>query len=276
MQFQNLSVGRKLWLIILGLVASMLILLMALVSYTARVDATTSAVVQANENRIGLALRWKGMTQLAVERVVVGATATDEAMSARMGALVKTDIAAITEIQKTIVAQAVSPEDKAQLERIAAERGVVLKVTAQAQEGRANVEANRKLVDETVLPAVARYIRAQEVFIEQQEAQREAVKAEGRRQRTQAHWVGGGIAALVALLGVLLAHFAVRSITQPLMRAVGVADAIAQGDLTVEVHDERKDELGHLLRSLSAMAVRLRGVVAEVRSGVESVSTASH
>jgi len=275
MKFQNLSVSRKLWLIILGLMGSMLVLVYALVNYTARVDAETTANVQANEDRISLALRWKGMTQLAVERVVVSAVATDEVLSARMKTQVKADIAAITEIQKKIVEQAVSPEDKAQLERIAAERSGVLKITAQAQDGRADIDATRKLVDDALLPAVAKYIRAQETFIEQQEAQREAAKTEGRRQRQRAHWIGVGIAALVVLLGVFLARLTVRSITLPLDRAVGVADAIAEGDLTVEVHDDRKDELGHLLRSLSAMAARLRGVVAEVRSGVESVSSAS-
>lgn len=78
----------------------MLLLVYALVSYTARVDVQTTAMVQANEDRISLALRWKGMTQLAVERVVVSAVATDEVLSARMKTQVKADIAAITEIQK--------------------------------------------------------------------------------------------------------------------------------------------------------------------------------
>jgi len=276
MSFLHLSVGRKLWLILLALLGGMLVLLFALLNYTERVDDQTSARVQAADARIGMALRWKGMTQLAVERVIVSAVSTDEALAARMSALVKTDIAAITELQKSIVAQATLPEDKAQLERIAAERSAVLKLTGQAQAGRADVEATRRQVDEQLLPAVARYIRSQEVFIEQQEAQREAAYAEGRRQRALAQWVGMALALVVTLVGMALAHGVVRSITRPLARAVGMADAIAQGDLTVESHDDRRDELGHLLRSLSAMAAQLRGVVAQVRSGVESVSTASH
>jgi len=276
MSFLQLSVGRKLWLILLALLGSMLVLLFALLGYTERVDDATTARVQAADVRIGLASRWKAMTQLAVERVVVSAVSTDEALAARMSALVKTDIAAITELQKSIVAQATLPQDKAQLERIATERSAVLKITGQTQEGRADPEAMRRQVDELLLPAVARYTRTQEVFIEQQEAQREAAYAEGRRQRSQAQWLGAGLALLVALLGMALAHWTVRSITRPLARAVDMADAIAQGDLTVEANDDRRDELGHLLRSLSDMAARLRGVVAQVRSGVESVSTASH
>ena len=47
------------------------------------------------------------------------------------------------------------------------------------------------------------------------------------------------------------------------------------GQLNVEVREDRGDELGRLLRSLAAMAERLRDVVGEVRTGVDAVSSAS-
>ena len=56
---------------------------------------------------------------------------------------------------------------------------------------------------------------------------------------------------------------------------MGLAEAIQDGDLTQDVHDDRGDELGHLLRTLSAMGAKLRTVVGEVRMGVESVSAAA-
>ena len=70
--------------------------------------------------------------------------------------------------------------------------------------------------------------------------------------------------SILLFLFMLLAWRLVRSITQPLDRAVLLADQIAAGDLTADVHDDRGDELGHLLRSLSAMAARLRSVVGEI------------
>ena len=75
--------------------------------------------------------------------------------------------------------------------------------------------------------------------------------------------------------GLFLAWKLVRSITLPLNEAVETIDAIAAGDLTRELQSTRKDEFGHMLRSLSAMSARLRGVVSEVRQGVDSVSSAS-
>ena len=47
------------------------------------------------------------------------------------------------------------------------------------------------------------------------------------------------------------------------------------GDLTRDLQSERKDELGHMLRRSPSMAEQLRGVVGEVRIGVDAVSSAS-
>ena len=110
----------------------------------------------------------------------------------------------------------------------------------------------------------------QDAFVQLQERQRDAAKQEAQALRQRAMWMGAGIAAVVVVLGLVLANLLVGSITHPLERAVGLADAIAGGDLTQDVHDDRRDELGHLLRSLSAMGARLRGVVGEVRSATIS------
>ncbi|RYF27345.1 MAG: HAMP domain-containing protein [Comamonadaceae bacterium] len=277
MHFNNLPVGRKLWTILIGLMAAMLLLTWGLVVYLSRVDAQTARIVQSNEDRISLALRWKGMTELSVERVVVSALATDQALSDRMLTQVKAGIEAISGMQKRVAEAAVTAQDKAQLERVGAERTAVLALVAQAQQARGagDFAGAQRVVDDKLLPAVAKYVAAQEGFVELQQRQREQAKADGLQDRATAHWIGVGAALLVLVMGMLLAALTVRSITRPLGRAVGLTDAIAAGDLTVDVHDDRKDELGHLLRSLSAMASRLRGVVSEVRSGVESVSSAS-
>jgi len=181
-------------------------------------------------------------------------------------------------VQKQVEAAAVTAEGKAQLERIAAARKVVLDALAEATKARAEGDFARTLtlVDSKLLPAVERYVGEQDAYVQLQERQRDAAKQEDQALRQRAMWMGAGIAAVVVVLGLVLANLLVGSITHPLERAVGLANAIAGGDLTQDVHDDdRRDELGHLLRSLSAMGARLRGVVGEVRSGVESVSAAS-
>ncbi len=272
--FRNLTVGRKLWLIVLTLLCSMLLLLVAGVWNTAHVDARTAATISVIEQRITLAYRWRGMVQLTVERLEVGNTVADDALRARLNGRIRSELEAITAVQKQIVEGTEQAEEKAALDRIAAERSQALKIVKQLGET-PDLDARRKLVDEALNPTVTRYLKAQDDFITLLQTRRDVVNSDAERERVQAFWLTAACALLVMLLGMVLAHFAVRSITVPLELAVSVAGSIAQGDLTVQPSDTRKDELGQLLRSLGAMSGQLRSVVAEVRSGVESVSAAS-
>ena len=77
------------------------------------------------------------------------------------------------------------------------------------------------------------------------------------------------------LLSIVMALWITRSITRPLGQATQVAEAVAQGDMTTEIHTQSQDEVGRLLLALSNMQRKLAEVVTGVRRGSESLSTAS-
>jgi methyl-accepting chemotaxis protein len=85
------------------------------------------------------------------------------------------------------------------------------------------------------------------------------------------------ITALVLALaiGVALSLLISRSITKPLTAAVGVADALAQGNLGVQVAKGGRDETGRLLESMRSMVERLSQTMAEVRRTADALSSAS-
>jgi methyl-accepting chemotaxis protein len=101
----------------------------------------------------------------------------------------------------------------------------------------------------------------------------------GRQQAEDTYHSGCillGAAGLIALiLGALLARVISRSITQPLIRAVGVAQAVAAGDLTSSVEIVAQDETGQLLQALSDMNTHLQNIVGQVRNGTETIASAS-
>ncbi len=66
-----------------------------------------------------------------------------------------------------------------------------------------------------------------------------------------------------------------RSITRPINTAVTLADAVAKGDLTMQIQNLGNDETAKLLTSLKAMQENLSHVVADVRRNAESVATGS-
>ena len=87
-------------------------------------------------------------------------------------------------------------------------------------------------------------------------------------------WVGTGAVSAV-LAGLFLAWWTTRSITRPVQQAVDATLAIAEGDLTTAIPSGSRDETGQLLNALSAMRSKLAEIVANVRHGAESVSSAS-
>lgn len=87
------------------------------------------------------------------------------------------------------------------------------------------------------------------------------------------------IVAAVAVLGLIgvtwLGLSAQRRILGPLDQASQVAQRIAQGDLGGSVPAGSRDEIGVLLKAMGDMQLALRGLISEVREGIDQVSTAS-
>jgi methyl-accepting chemotaxis protein len=77
--------------------------------------------------------------------------------------------------------------------------------------------------------------------------------------------------AIAVTMGLLIA----RSLARNLGRSAEVANAVAAGDLTVEIAPQGNDEIARLQRSMKEMVEGLRNVVTSVRSGVDLVAASS-
>ena len=80
------------------------------------------------------------------------------------------------------------------------------------------------------------------------------------------------ITMAVLVVGIGLIVWIPSTVTAPVDQAVGVARAIAGGDLTVPVPADRRDELGTLLHALADMRAGLVSLVGQVRNGAEAVA----
>lgn len=83
------------------------------------------------------------------------------------------------------------------------------------------------------------------------------------------------LSIIAAIVSVLLGAFVTRSITRPLNDAVAVARKVADGDLTSTIVVDSKDETGQLLQALQDMNFSLQKIVGQVRSGTDTIATAS-
>ncbi|WP_462326650.1 methyl-accepting chemotaxis protein [Desulfobaculum sp.] len=85
-------------------------------------------------------------------------------------------------------------------------------------------------------------------------------------------FTGAGVAGVI---GILAAFLITRAITVPVRKGVHFAQTIAQGDLDASIDLEQRDEIGALADALKNMLKRLAGVVGDVQSAGENVSSGS-
>ena len=106
-------------------------------------------------------------------------------------------------------------------------------------------------------------------------------KRMGEREKSlaaQKAWTARAMVAVMLvtiLLGAALSARLARGVTGPIQQAVRVTESIARGDLVVSVASSGRDEVGQLLEAMGRMAERLRGVVADVRSGADALALTS-
>ncbi|BCS53725.1 methyl-accepting chemotaxis protein [Geobacter sp. SVR] len=84
-----------------------------------------------------------------------------------------------------------------------------------------------------------------------------------------------GLAIGGVLLAVALGVFIARSITRPISEAVGVANALASGDLTMTVASRSNDETGQMMSAISTMVDKLKQVVGDVMVAADNVASGS-
>ncbi|MES2583448.1 MAG: methyl-accepting chemotaxis protein [Pseudomonadota bacterium] len=277
MTLNNLRVAHKLWLVVMGL---LLLMVVAATWTQLRSRAATDSTLQSvskYEEAITTAVRWRGLAELAITLSMGSIVTTDEVLKKDYDARVAALTARITPVQEAVTKGATSQLDKDAMEHVAKTRAAIRGMGDKAKVVKSTDDAAAKqaFIDKEYRPLAEAYLVAIDKFVATQEQQRDAARTALEEVRKSLIVVALVAVALVFALGIFMCLVLVNSITLPLGRAVSVAQAIADGDLTQEARDDRKDEFGVLMRAQSDMAAKLRDLVSQVRSGVESVSTAS-
>jgi methyl-accepting chemotaxis protein len=89
----------------------------------------------------------------------------------------------------------------------------------------------------------------------------------------QSMLVGGAAVAAAAIL--LIAFFLSGTITKPLLSAMGLAEAISDGDLSSTLPVKSRDEVGRLCSSLNSMVVSLREQIGRLKEGAMVLAAAA-
>jgi methyl-accepting chemotaxis protein len=114
-----------------------------------------------------------------------------------------------------------------------------------------------------------------EAYVKRNEGQMQEVAALGSKEAAFAREVL--IATVIAslLVAVASAFWIAINISRGIARAVGLADAVASGDLNQKVDVMSNDEVGDLIKSLNTTVDKLRSVVSEAMTAARNVSAGS-
>jgi methyl-accepting chemotaxis protein len=152
-------------------------------------------------------------------------------------------------------------------------RNVVFKLKAENNE--AAQSEMQSLINSKMLPAMEAYNQS----VEDLQAYQKQIFKEAQDQVGASYQAGRnfmialGIVAIA--IGAILSWLLSRSITVPLNYAVEAARTVASGDLSQSIEANSKDETGQLLRALKDMNGSLVKIVSQVRTGTDTISTAS-
>jgi len=84
---------------------------------------------------------------------------------------------------------------------------------------------------------------------------------------------------IIILTGVFISLFLgfiiSKAITRPIAKGVELAEAVAMGDLTINIDINQNDEIGQLANALKHMVEKLKSITSEILIGSENISSAS-
>jgi methyl-accepting chemotaxis protein len=191
----------------------------------------------------------------------------------------KENSAEITVIDKKLQDEVGSEEGKALLAKLNVKRKTYTtarkKLFALKESGTMDAAAIERAADAEMNPALAAYEAAADDLAAHQKKHFDDAKAHVEEVAASGRVLLAGVGVAAVLLGAALAWWLTRSITGPLRRAVALANAVADGDLTSRIEAVSGDETGELMAALQAMNAKLNALVTRVRSGADTIATAA-
>ena len=277
MSINNLKIGTRLTLGFASVLALLLLSVGLGIFSLQRVDQAFADATE-RQRRSDLADEWAALERLNADRLLALARANnDPSLATHLTPLMQETSQRIDTLQKDLEAAVTSTEGRALLATIGQQRSQYAGLRRDYFDLLRNGDATAadNLLNTRLLPARQAYLQTIEQFQSFQAQRNTQAAASVSRDIASATIYLAVMAAVALLIGVGAAYVITRSVTAPVRQAVGVAQTIAQGDLTSRISAQRADELGDLLRALQAMQEALQRIVGEVRRSSDGISTAS-
>lgn len=278
MKFADLKIGVR-----LGIGYAVILLLMAIMAMVgltrlSAVGATAQKMADEDLVKERLASQWLANVKENGVRTLASLKSNDAAMQAIWKKQMSDMVLVNTELVNKLEPLLNSPEGKQKF-LVAKERRETFNLTRdRLMEMRAqNVDQATldREIEAIFVPARQAYYDSMEDIVDFQREILNAANAQIQNVKSSSSIILMVLAVVSIVIGAFSAWRLALGITQPLSNAVDLAETVAAGDLTTSVAVTSKDEIGQLLQALKKMNDNLAGIVGEVRTGTETIATAS-
>ncbi|GGC06077.1 methyl-accepting chemotaxis protein [Oxalicibacterium flavum] len=276
MQIKNLKIGARLGIAFGALLILMVFMTVMGVWRLQQVAQATTLMEEATFKE-RLAQEWIGGIATNTVRTFARLRTTSPEEEKNLAAEMAAVSAQVSKVQKQLEPLILSEEGKKLLAAVAEQRktySAIRDATFKLKE-EGSPDLNNA-IETKVTPAAATYLQSVQTVVDFQKVIFQNSKNEADRiyEAGRNLLIVLGLSALA--LGVILAWILTRSITRPLSYAVHAAGVVASGDLTGQIKVDSKDETGQLLQALKEMNDSLTTSITRVRSGVDTIATASN
>ena len=273
----NMNIAKRLgvgFALVLGL--TLVIATAAIWRLNAIADATRAmmAVPLAKER---LMADWHTQTFGAVRRTAAIVKSSDPSLVEFFKADGVKTAAHTTELIKKIEPLLVGDEERALFNRIGELRKAYTAAKEKAVKARADgdPEMAARILSQEYMPASDAYEGKLADLVKMQQDHIDAIAHDIDNANHNSARMIGALAGVAVLFGAVCAWLLAGAIVRPIRQAVDMAEKVAAGDLTQHIEAKGNDETGALLRALRHMNDSLVAIVSQVRSGTDTIATAS-
>jgi methyl-accepting chemotaxis protein len=274
---KKLNIGTRLALGF-AVVLSLLVALSAIALWRMQsASAMTDQLIFEKVRNERLIDEWAQVIHVNAARTTAAWLTVDAVAQKEIEDQMKKSSARATEVQDKLVEVLQEPAARDLLARVLSTRAGYTAARASVFKGKAagDMETAKATYSKDMVGKREAYLDALENLSLSQRKMLDNTAAQIAEQYAHGRTMLIVLGTLAIVIGAAFAFVITRSITGPLRQAVRVAETVSAGDLTSNIVVASSDETGQLMAALKAMNDSLVGIVGQVRSGTDTISTAS-
>jgi methyl-accepting chemotaxis protein len=265
------SLATQMWVPVVALIVVLTITAVLLVARTLRLIDESKMQQATQQEKLELSLKLSDWTESHAALSMAVALASDEALKAPLAEQHKAVTQRLTEGVARMGKLVSDGEERRAMGNVQTAADAYLGASSKALAAGADGATWKSQVS----AAQQSLTQATEGLHALQDRQEAALRAEISAARLKSTYAVLAVVIVVAIAFSSSTFYLVRTIINPVKSAIGLAEYIADGDLTREVRVDRGDELGDLQRALAQMRDGLADMVTKAHEGADSVQTAA-